>query len=147
MIGAAPAACPSMKIAAFTAQTKAIMVMIAASPAAHHGLALNRCTRTKTSTANGTAISEMRNCPGRPTSWSISVGNNGVKMPDTRPPAAIASRLLRTVSADVIAWVNAQLHLWYRPTRTLDRSCHASQITPRGDRSCYRIVVTSSRRT
>ena len=85
------------------------MVTTAASPAAHPGLALNRRTRKKTSTANGTAISEMRNCPGRPTIWSISVGNSGVRMPDTRPPAATMSRLLRGVSAEVIAWVNAAL--------------------------------------
>jgi hypothetical protein len=44
------------------------MVTIAASVAAHHGLALNRHTSANTSTANGTAISEMRICPGRPTS-------------------------------------------------------------------------------
>ena len=123
MIGAAPAACPSMKIAAFTAQTKATMVMIAASPAAHPGLALNRRTRKKTSTANGTAISEMRSCPGRPTIWSISVGNSGVRMPDTKPPAATMSRLLRGVSAEVIASVNAHsfvtTHLLARPSRKL----------------------------
>ena len=65
MIGAAPVACPSMKIAAFTAQTKATMVTIAASRAAHPGLALNRRTRKKTSTANGTAISEMRKLSGQ----------------------------------------------------------------------------------
>jgi hypothetical protein len=109
MILAALMACPSMKIAAFTAQTKAIMVTMPASTAAQSGLALKRRTRIKASTANGTAISEMRNWPGKPTTWSISDGNSGVRMPDTRPPAATISKLLREASAEVIAGVNAHL--------------------------------------
>src|SRR5439155_18349650 len=98
------------KIAAFTAQTKAIMVTIVASPAAHHGLALKRRTRIKTSTALGTAISEMRSWLGKPTIWSISAGNSGVRMPEMMPPAATIRRLLRKVSAEVIALANVQLH-------------------------------------
>ena len=107
MAVAAPVVCPSIKMAAFTAQTKATMVTTAASPAAQSGLALKRRTRMKTSTANGTAISEMRSWPGKPTIWSISVGNSGVRMPETMPPAATMSRWLREVSAEAIAWVNA----------------------------------------
>ena len=107
MTVAAPAVCPSMKIAAFTAQTNAIMVMIAASLAAQSGLALKRRTSRKTSTANGTAISEMRSWPGRPTIWSISVGSSGVRMPEMRPPAATVSRLLPEMPVEAIAWVNA----------------------------------------
>src|SRR5215212_3722331 len=110
MTVAAPVVCPSIKIAAFTAQTKAPMVTIAASPAAQSGLALKRRTRMKTSTANGTAINEMRSWPGKPTTWSISAGNSGVRMPEMTPPAATMSRL-REVPVEVIAWVNAQLHL------------------------------------
>ena len=110
MTVAAPAVCPSMKMAAFTAQTKATMVMIAASPATQSGLALKRRTRIKTSTANGTAISEMPSWPGKPTIWSISAGNSGVRMPEMMPPAATIRRLLREVSAEVIALANVQLH-------------------------------------
>ena len=65
----------------------------------------------KTSTANGTAISEMRSWPGKPTMWSISAGSSGVRMPEMRPPAATISRLLREVSVEVIAWVNAHSSL------------------------------------
>jgi hypothetical protein len=32
-----------------------------------------------------------------------------VRMPEMMPPAAIIRRLLREVSAEVIAWANAQL--------------------------------------
>src|SRR5215204_1805498 len=108
MTVAAPVVCPSTKMAAFTAQTNATMVTIAANRAAHHGLALKRRTRMKTSTANGTAISEMRSWPGKPTTWSISAGNSGVRMPEMRPPAATMSRL-REVPVEVIAWVKRAL--------------------------------------
>ena len=81
------------------------MVMIAAAIAADHGLALNRRTRMKTSTANGTAISEMRKSPGRPTTWSISGGSSGVR---SRTHAAGSDHeQVREVSPEVIAWVNA----------------------------------------
>ncbi len=99
-------ACPSIKTAAFTAQTKAIMVTTAAVSAAHHGFALHRRTRMKTRTANGSASSAIRKSPGVPLILSISGTNSGVRMPDSTPPAAIFNRPLREVSVEMIASVN-----------------------------------------
>ena len=133
MTVAAPAVCASMKMAAFTAQTKATMVMIAASSAAHHGLALKRRTRTKTSTANGTAISEMRSWPGKPTIWSISVGSSGVRMPETRPPTATMSRLLREVPVEADRLGQRAL-LFCATSRCLARHAAAIEGNRRGAR-------------
>ena len=96
-----------MKIAAFTAQTKAIMVTTLAVSAAHTGLALQRRTTTNTSTANGTATSAMRRLPDPLMTLSINCGASGVSRPDSNPPAAIMSRLLRAAVSEAMAWVNA----------------------------------------
>ena len=95
-----------MKIAAFTAPTNAIMVTMPATSAAHIGLALQRRTTKNTSTANGTATSAMRRLPEPPVNLSINCGVNGVRMPDSRPPAPIMSKLLEVLS-EAMAWVNA----------------------------------------
>jgi hypothetical protein len=64
--------CPSIQIAAFTAQTKAIIVATAAAGAAHHGFELSRRTRTATRIANGSPSSAIRKSPGAPTILSTT---------------------------------------------------------------------------
>jgi hypothetical protein len=97
-----PPACPSIKIAAFTAQTKANMVTTAAVHAAHQGFALPRRTRMKTRTANGIATSAIRRSPGVPLILSISGTSSGVRMPDSTPLPATFNKPLRGVSLEVI---------------------------------------------
>jgi hypothetical protein len=109
--------CPSIQIAAFTAHTKAIMVTMAAASAAHHGFALQRRTRMKTRAANGIATSAMRKSPGAPLILSISGTNNGVRTPDSTPPAATFSRPLRDASVEAIAWVNVHSRYCCRARR------------------------------
>jgi hypothetical protein len=87
---------------------------MAAVSAAHHGFALQRRTRMKTRAANGIATSAMRKSPGAPLILSISGTNNGVRTPDSTPPAATFSRPLRDASVEAIAWLNA--HLFSRLT-------------------------------
>jgi hypothetical protein len=84
-------------------------VITAAASAAHTGLALQRRITKSTSTANGTATSAIRKSPGPPLIRSINCGASGVNTPDSTPPAAIISRLLREVLSEVIACVNAHL--------------------------------------
>ncbi len=104
----ASSACPSIQTAAFTAQTKAIMVTRAAANAAHRGFALVRQTRTATKTAKGIATSAIRKSPGVPLIRSISGTDSGVRMPDSTPPAAIFSGPLRDVHGEAIASVNGR---------------------------------------
>ena len=49
---------------------------------------------------------------------SISAGSSGVRMPEMKPPAATISRLLREVSEEAIAWVNAHSFASMRPMPT-----------------------------
>ena len=106
---AALSACPSTRIAAFTAATKAIMVTRAAIHAAHRGLAASFRTRMKTRAANGIATSAMRKSPGVPAIRSISGTISGVRIPDSTPAPAIFSRSLREVPGEMIAPANAHL--------------------------------------
>ena len=90
MTVAAPVVCPSIKMAAFTAQTNATMVTIAASTAAQSGLALKRRTEED---EHGKRHRDQRNAKlaGQADEWSISAGNSGVRMPEMMPPAATMS--------------------------------------------------------
>jgi len=44
---------------------------------------------------------------------SMSCGSNGVRMPDSTPPAAAMSRLFAGVSSEAITWVNAHLTVYF----------------------------------
>src|SRR4051812_11563758 len=98
--------CPSVQIAAFTAQTNAAIVNTAAAKADHHGFEVSRRTKIPTKIANGTATSAIRKSPGAPTNLSISVGSSGVNRPVSTPAAAILGRLVRVWLEEMIVSVN-----------------------------------------